>query len=366
MPVAVLTIICLVVAALLAGVYLVTAPEIARQQQLKLEAALAAVLPGAQTIEELNLTDSYPDAIENAYKTDIGYAFETHVKGKENMVIMCGVDNDGKLLNIQVVSEQETPSYKAGVFDLTLGESGVYNGKDSASLEPELVSGATLTSGAIYDAVRASVDGYVIATGGVISDEEPVDPKLEFARSDEEILPIISALVPGSTGFTSVEPDEGYENIVKLYVDNDGNGYVAYLMVVNTRYNRVETETLVHVGSDGKIKNIERLIWKTSDAGWGYVPPEEDAVAAFYDSLIGADLATLKSMYALEDSGDGILVTGATTTSRALVGSIIEGIEANPCPDYTPRVVGIVIIAVALASVCAVVIIKAVRRRKNG
>ena len=364
MPVVVLTVICLVVAALLAGIYSVTSREIERQQQIKLEAALEAVLPGAQTIEKLGLTDSYPKAIENAYKTDIGYAFETHVKGKESMVIMCGVDNDGKLLNIQIVSEKETPSYKAGVFDLTLGESGVYNGKDSATLTPELVTGATLTSGAIYDAVRASVDGYVIATGGVLS-TETVDPKLEFVRSDEEILPIISVLVPGSTGFTPVMPDEEYDNIVKLYVDNDGNGYVAYLMVVNTRYGRVETETLVHIGTDGKIKNIERLIWKTSDAGWGFVPPEEDVVAAFYKSLIGADLATLKSMYELEDSGDGILITGATTTSRALVGSIIQGIEANPCPDYTPRVVGIVIIALALSSVCAVEVIKAVRRRKK-
>ena len=320
MPVAVLGIICLFVAALLAVVNMVAAPKIADRENQKSNAALLVVLPGAVGFEEIELTDSYPSEITKAYKANLGYVFETKVQGKESMTVMCGVDNDGKLVKLEVISEAETPDYKKLVFPLVTGDNGKYNGVSSDNLEPELVSGATLTSKGIYSAVKTSLDAYIVANGGTVEkEEEPADPKAQYAKSEDEIKALAMELVDGATGFSAVTLDGDYENLIAVYKEDGGNGYVAYVMVISSHYGTVESEALIHIQNNGKIKNINKLVWKTSDAGWGFVPPADDVVDAFYDRLPNNDSDSI---------GDVELITGATSTSTGVVNSFKEALSA--------------------------------------
>ena len=103
-------------------------------------------------------------------------------------------------------------------------------------------------------------------------------------------------------------------------MDQNGNGYIAHVLVMSTNYvGVVESEALVHIGEDGKIINIKKLAFKTSDAIYGYVPPTEDAINAFYDRLPGNGMGSI----------DGVdLVTNATNTSGNVIASIKEALGA--------------------------------------
>lgn len=315
-PLLTLITICVAVAVLVAAVNLVAAPIIEAREREKVEEALRVVLPGAENFEEIELNESYPEAINSAYRADIGYVFVANTRGKEAMTVMCGVDSDGKLVQLDVISESETPDYKNRVFPLVLGDNGKYCGKDSESLELELVTGATLTSNGIYNAVKASLDAYTVAMGGEISGGEP-EPSYE--RAESELLSLASQLVSGSAGFTKVELEGEFESLVSVYKENGGRGYVAYVLVISENYGTVESEALIYIGNDAKIKDINKLTWKTSDAIYGYVPPSAEEVDEFYSRLPGNNNTSI----------DGVeLVTNATNTSTNVVSSMKEALAA--------------------------------------
>ena len=81
-----------------------------------------------------------------------------------SMIIMIGVDADGKISGTKCTEQAETPSSAAPVFDIT--ESGYYVGQDSSSFAPHVVGGATMTSQAYANAVKAALDAAAILEGG--------------------------------------------------------------------------------------------------------------------------------------------------------------------------------------------------------
>ncbi len=316
MPVAVLVAICIIVALLLAGINMITAPEIERQKQEAIDAAFKDVLPDGSYFDEYTVTEAYPKEIASAYKADGGYVFQLDVKGKEAMTLMVGVNDEGKISGVKVITESETPGYKDKVLPLVTGENGKYNGMDSSTLKAELVSGATLTSNGIYNAVKAALDGYTVATGGEIEDEE--EPEETLPKTDEEIEALAEALLGAEAGsLTDVTPKET-DKVKRIYRSLDKKSYAVYTVVMSL-YGTVETESLIHIGSDGKIKEINKLTWKTSDAMYGYVPPTQEEADAFYNRLVGADSTTVDSVE---------LVTNATNTSTSLVNAVKEAITA--------------------------------------
>ena len=319
-PIWVLALICIVVAALLAGVNYVTSPRIREREEAKANAALLVVLPGAKNFEKLTVTEDYPSGIKNAHKADLGYVFEVSSKGKENMTVMCGVDNNGALVKLDIITESETPGYKDGVFDIVKGDNGVYNGKTAENLAPELVSGATLTSNGVYNAVKAALDAYLVATGGEIAaPEEPEEPDTSYRREESEILALAAELVADSQGFTKMDIGTENESLVSVYREKSGKGYVAYVLVISENYGTVESEAVIYVGNNGKINGLKKLTWKTSDAIYGYVPPTEEAVDAFYGRLPGTTSLNI---------GEVELVTNATNTSTNVVNSFKEALVA--------------------------------------
>lgn len=174
MPSVVLGAICLVVALLLSAVNLVTGPIIQAAQDAAANEALLEVLPDGKNFEEIEIDEKYPSIITKAYKADGGYVFRASVTGKSSgLIIMCGVNADGKIVGTKVIAEQETDSYDVLVFPFVEGLDGAYKDMDLAGFNPYLVSGATLTSRAYGDAVKASLQAFVIASGGSVDIRTP-------------------------------------------------------------------------------------------------------------------------------------------------------------------------------------------------
>ena len=315
MPVVVLGVICIIVAALLGGVNMITSPIIEEAKNQAANAALLVVLPDAKDFEEITVTEDFPDGIKKAHKADIGYVFEVDVKGKEAMTVMCGVDNDGKIVKVTVLSEQETPGYKEKVLPFVTGDEGKYNGKASGDLSPEIFSGATLTSNGIYNAVKASLDAFTVIGGGKI-DDAPAEETLP--KTDGEIIALAAELVGEGAEFTDVTP-ANTELVKRVYKEKSGAGYVAYTVSISENYGTVDTENLIHIGNNGNIQNIKKLTWAVSPAApdWGYNPPTEEKMTEFYEGLVGKNSANI---------GEVDLKTGATNTTTTLVASVTEAL----------------------------------------
>ena len=173
-PTVVLASICLVVALLLSGVNMITGPIIKKAQDAAANAALLEILPDGKNFEQLVIDERYPPAITMGYKADGGFVFQATVTGKSSgLIIMCGINSEGKIVGTKVIADQETDSYDAKVFPDVEGLDGKYKDMDINSFEAYLVSGATLTSRAYSEAIKAALQAFVIANGGEVDIRTP-------------------------------------------------------------------------------------------------------------------------------------------------------------------------------------------------
>ena len=160
-----LLIITSVVAAALAGVNAVTAPEIAQLKEEKLQNAIDEVLPGGG--DSVAFTDD-TGWVTAVYQSETGYAVEvTPTTGFNGAItMMVGIDNEGKVLGISVVSQTETAGLGAVCAAKT--EAGQKFRGDFVGLGDEVlvdkdggevdsITGATITSRAICDGVNAAL-----------------------------------------------------------------------------------------------------------------------------------------------------------------------------------------------------------------
>ena len=162
-----LLLICAVTAGLLAGVNAITEPVIAQLNAEKTQEAISQVLPGGFDTE---ITD-YADAtgiVSKVYQGAAGYAVEVGPGGFDNTItMMVGVDNEGKVLGISIVSHTETAGLGAVAAAGTpkgeafrnqfVGVDGAVSvTKDGGTMDA--ITGATITSRAICVGVNAALD----------------------------------------------------------------------------------------------------------------------------------------------------------------------------------------------------------------
>ncbi len=315
MPVLVLTVICLVSALLMAGVNMISAPVIEEAQNAAANEALLVVLPDGKNFKEIDITDAYPSEITRAYSADGGYVFEASVNGnKSGLVIMCGISSDGKVVGVEVISNNETPDYWKTVYPVISGTDGAYSGMTSDDLTAEIVSGATNSSNGVYKAVKAALDAYTVANGGALE----LEPEETLPRTDAEIEALAEELLEAEAGsLTFVEFEDG-EYVKRILRDAAGKNYAVYTVVIS-QYGTPETETLVHITNTGVIKKAEKLTWKVSDAvpEWGYNPPSEERVDELFGDLTDKTADTI---------GGVDVATGATNTATNLVTAMKEAI----------------------------------------
>ena len=155
-----------VVAAALAGVNSLTAPRIWVNKETKTQEAVQAVLPGVGMA-----VTAYPDEtgmITGVWTSDAGYAIRVVPTGfNGGITLMVGVDREGKLLGISVISQTETAGLGAVISadsaagrefrDQFVGLSGSLSvDKDGGQVDS--ITGATITSRAVIKGINAALE----------------------------------------------------------------------------------------------------------------------------------------------------------------------------------------------------------------
>ena len=155
-----------VVAAALAGVNSITAPQILKNQQAKTWNAIQTVLPGAIISGEVEFTDP-TGRVKTVYEAGEGYAVEVVSVGfGGDITMMVGISHEGTVLGLAVVSQTETVGLGAVVAadsqagqafrNQFIGISGTLAvEKDGGEIDS--VTGATITSRAVTEGINAAL-----------------------------------------------------------------------------------------------------------------------------------------------------------------------------------------------------------------
>ena len=228
-PTLVLSAICVVIVALLAVVNMITAPVIEAQQNAAANAALLEVLPEGKNFEELDLgTYTLPTSIQKAWKADGGYVIQSVVTGyKDGLIIMCGIDSEGKIAGAKYIQSNETLGAENGLGDRFVGHT-----KDTITVDIVAGSTAKLTTNAYYKAIEDSLTAAVILGGGTAD-----------LRTPEQILQdnCNAALGTQDVTYTKWFRVEIVEGVDEIYTAND-----AYVFMIG--------ETFIGYDKDGNLK----------------------------------------------------------------------------------------------------------------
>ena len=159
-----LLLICTAVAAALAGVNYITAPVIRAAKEAKTQAAIEAVLPGGG--EAVEYSDE-TGLVKAAYQSQSGYAIQVAPSGFNGQIdMMVGIDKDGNVLAISIISQTETAGLGAvsaantGAGEAFRGQFAGASGSVSVSKDGgdiDAITGATITSRAVCDGVNAAL-----------------------------------------------------------------------------------------------------------------------------------------------------------------------------------------------------------------
>ncbi|MBQ2812456.1 MAG: RnfABCDGE type electron transport complex subunit G [Clostridia bacterium] len=173
-PTIVLALICIITSALLAYTNSLTAPIIA---DLAIETEMNTrkiVLSNAAEFVDGDLNGVAYCTGKDASGSTVGYVFTTSAKGYGGDVkIMVGVNADGTVAGVQILSLSETPglgmnatnpSFLEQFIGKTLGVN--VNKNEPGENEIKALTGATITSKAVTSAVNIALDYYTDLTGG--------------------------------------------------------------------------------------------------------------------------------------------------------------------------------------------------------
>ena len=169
MSVLVLVCICLVSALLLSTLNLITTPWLEDKNYRKTQDSLREVYPGGSGFKEIDLKEyDLPESITAAYsEASGGFVIQSTVEGyAPGLVIMCGIDKDGKIVGADYIASNETNSAEVGLGDRFVG-------KVEAEMTPDIVAGPTsvLTTGAYYNAILDAFSAFTVLKGGRTPDQ---------------------------------------------------------------------------------------------------------------------------------------------------------------------------------------------------
>lgn len=209
-----LTIICAVVAVLLAATNFVTAPVIEANEAAAANEALLVVMPNGTGFEAVDISSyTLPATVSEVYsEASGGYVVKLVTAGySSGLVVMVGVDANGTVTGATCLASSETLGYEKTYGDTTVG--ATVETVDSL----DTIAGATRTTEAYKNAVKDALNTAIIMGGGSVD-----------IRTDEEILleNLSQALPEGEGAFTSFFIQEVLEVTDQVYhADNDA-GYV--------------------------------------------------------------------------------------------------------------------------------------------
>ena len=163
----ILGVICLAATLVLAVTYEVTKPKIEEQLKMEEQSALKSIIPSADSFNEKALGGiEYFEALKG--KTVIGYCVRVIGSGYSGYIrIIAGVDLNGTIQGVAVLEHNETPGLGAKINEIRPGESEPwflkqFKGKPARAIavkkDIDAITGATISSKAVTDAIRQTVD----------------------------------------------------------------------------------------------------------------------------------------------------------------------------------------------------------------
>ena len=158
----VLTLVCVVAAFVLGIVYKNAAPLIAAQKEKEIQQSLKQAMPEADEFKIQEMDDrTYYEAYKDAGL--IGYVIFVNADGYAGDIeMMVGLDKTGAITGVQILIQQETPGLGACCVEIKYGEEDPwftrqFKRRKAADLRlenVEAITGATITTEAITDAIR--------------------------------------------------------------------------------------------------------------------------------------------------------------------------------------------------------------------
>ena len=235
-----LTVICAVIAILLALTNSITAPIIEKNANAAANDALLIVLPDGEEFTSVDLSAyELPATVTEAFtEKNGGVVVKLTTSGYgSDMVIMVGIDSSGTVTGATYLSGNET--LKA---EKTYGERVIGATVDTVD-GIDTVANATMTTAAYKGAVKDALNTAVILGGGSVD-----------VRTEEEILAdnLNGALPEGEGEFESVFVAEAIdESITAVYKAVNGKGYV---FVVGEAFIGTDAEGNVVTDTDDTVK----------------------------------------------------------------------------------------------------------------
>ncbi len=155
---AVLGLVCLVAAALLGTAYVLTEQKIEEQQEIILQQNLKQVLPEAERFEE---KDDYYVATNDG--EIVGYAALSTGSGYGGPItVLVGIDLENTITGVRIMKQTETPGLGANAVNPefysqfnNITQEEVKLARDGGRIDA--ITGATITTDAIIDAVRQAL-----------------------------------------------------------------------------------------------------------------------------------------------------------------------------------------------------------------
>jgi len=158
--VVVLTIICLVVAVLMAVTNSFTAPVIAENKEKAIQASLQKVVPGG-TFEEITLPENSPETVSAFYRETTGKGYvavlaTTSQYSNGDMGITAAIDEDGNILNIALTSYYESKDFGKDTYP-----AGFIGTNADTVGDVDVFSGATYSSNAFKEALADALETFM-------------------------------------------------------------------------------------------------------------------------------------------------------------------------------------------------------------
>jgi len=304
----VLFIACGLAAGSLAVVNAVTKERIANYEKLAKEDAFREVSAGADEFVVVT-----PDKVWEAFrkKAKAGHVFLTQVQGYGGPIKMAfGTGLDGAITGLQVLNHTETPGLGAKIttpqfrdqFKGKLLGQIVLKKDDSTNGKIDAITGATITSRAVTQAMRTALEG---AAKGPAANDEKAQQEAAFRE-----------VAPGADEFVVVTPDKVWEAFRKKA--KAGHVFLTHLQ------GYCGPITLAFGTDAAGVVTGLRILNQCETAGFG----AEIAGPQFTDQFKNKRLEQI--VLKKDDPAKGGIdaITGATNTSRAVTEAVYLALDS--------------------------------------
>ncbi|MBU1004993.1 MAG: RnfABCDGE type electron transport complex subunit G [Nanoarchaeota archaeon] len=201
-----LMIVTLIAGAALALTNYFTAPLIESQQQGVIKESLSKVI----TADSFKQGEGYSTAYDSKGNS-VGKVLSVAAKGYSSVInAVVGIDNEGKITGIEVISQQETPGLGAKIVESSflnqfIGKSpeDVVINKDGGKIDA--ITGATISSRAITNGVRQAIEQNIGINPANTNDTPLVVPNMNNTDSITGATPWINSTddITGATPYSN-------------------------------------------------------------------------------------------------------------------------------------------------------------------